>query len=346
MTRILIIDITVVHLHAPRMKPTTPRLRWYPKRAPHYLLPEPYRLFPATLYENVPEVAPAPVPTGLTLFDKVAGYKSFAVSKRIWATLEHSMQRVFDEPPEPFAWHYRRIAQGYEAAATSTDDFNPYYELTLYPWEIVKDKLRHRPMFPADVYDMLIDEAFGLRKGRLKPEALWRNDMLLEGKEPGQFRLEPPEVRETYTERARRKLNFHERMVHEMNARPQAYSPYQHFFVQHQQEHSTLPTPERSKILGERWRAMSSDEKKAYGELSTLLRTRRYREQKLQAKTDLVMDYIFQTGTVEGFTYDWRHWRARTCGDWFYLDKLWFPYLYQRTKGTAELIKCRLEQAS
>lgn len=331
--------------HFANMKSSSFLLRWFPKKKVQYLLPQPLRLFAPELFSEVPKVENGPLLTGRELFAKVTGYKGKRNVATYWKLLTEDQKKSFEEPTKDVVWNNWRIEKGYDEVAKSTDDYNPFYYLSLYPWEIVKDKLREEPEFSADVYDFLIREVFGLRALQLTPKAIHVNDQevrKLEGSEQMQIPYEDLSSTELHAlrERLRLRKDFYRRMSEKMNSPSVPGKSFHVFAKKHLLEYSGHMS-ERNKALADRWRHMSVDEKKPYQQEYSPSR-RSFREESLQEKTDLVMDYVFEASEVEGFTGDWRAWRDRVSGDLHYSSKVMFPFIVERQHDQFQLVKPRI----
>lgn len=319
------------------------------------IIPEPYSLFTPKLKEKDPhEFGAESQISGIDLFVKVAGYHSLNANHTAWKLLSPEQQKEFISPHPQVNVHLQRIAQAYKDVDTHVGD-NPYYNAWLYPWEIIKDKLRMRWMFGADIYDTLIIEALTLTKSQITPKALWRGDV--EWREEKQdlglvqsdeiilvdlFRKLPTTVKNEYIQRSIRKTEYCERLRQFNSARKVPTTPFQTFFKsEFAQLDSGMSLQEKSKFLGVKWKSLSEDEKSKFKGTEVSAKGRIHREKLLDAKTEMVMDYICG-GYVEGWSGDWREWRREVGGGMYYLDKIYFPYIVQKRGSGIEMYKHRI----
>lgn len=308
-----------------------------------WILPEPYNLFDPELYEKSPlsfDFSSSPC-KGVELFSKVASYHSAKANRAAWKSLLPEQREIFENPPEEVNVHLHRLAHGYSTATYSQNETNPYYDAWLYPWEIIKDKLRMQWMFGADIYDSLILEALGLTKAQVTPKNLFASDNeamgideVLAGDLSRSFRRLLPEERAEYEARSTKKTEFCNRLRLFNSSRKLPQKPFQTFFKsqfpQLESPYDKLSVQEKSKYLSQKWQEMSEPEKSKYEGVYTSAKGRIHREKILDDKTELVMDYIFEVGQVENWTGDWRKWRRQVAGEMHYLDKIYFPYVVQK----------------
>lgn len=308
-----------------------------------WILPEPYFLFDAALLSRKPLSfrCIGPPATGVGLFSKVAGYHSQNANSEAWKLLLDAQKRNFVDPPHEVNVHLHRIEHGYSEAAKSDNDDNPYLHAWIYPWEIVKDKLRLQSVFGADIYDVLILEALTLTKSQVRPRKLFESDEIAKvggTTEPDElrrrFRALSKQERAEYDARSARKLEFCD-LLNNFKTRPKIPpSPFQKFFKSKFAGSEGTSVQEKTRKLSKQWRSMTQTEKLQFEGVNISAKGRIHRESVLDAKTELVMDYIFGAGKVSGFSGEWRQWRSHVAGSWHYLDRIYFPWVVQR-KGKA-----------
>lgn len=357
------------------------------------ILPEPYSLFsPDLLLKDPLSFAVQNEVSGIDLFSKVAGYHSVNANRTAWKLLSPEQKRVFLTSHPAVNIHLRRIEEAYKMVDCH-DGLNPYYNAWLYPWEIIKDKLRMRWMFGVDIYDALIIEALTLTKSQVTAKRLWEGEvewreqnlweegLKMEGvdnelgigkekekgneiekeegtgieKEEGigigkeglykgnkishsdQFENLPRELKLMYEERSRRKTDYRAQLQAFNSARKVPITPFQTFFkYQFGNLEPSVSLQEKSKIISAKWKSLSEDEKRKYKGVDVSAKGRIHREKLLDGRTELVMNYIFG-GKVEGWNGDWQEWRRKVGGDMYYLDKMYFPNVFQKRKGGIEM---------
>lgn len=300
------------------------------------LLPTPYALFDPIFLKTSPEVKPLDV-RGRELFAKVANYKYKADSFNLWRKLSPELRQLFDNPPKEVGYHVARIERGRKIAHSSPNEDNPYYSSGLYPWEIVKDKLRRPSDFSYDKYDQLIDETFRLQLKDLKRDAIRAAFESISDSSPGlpseqtleRFRQQRIEyVQEMKKERLKSRERGRSQTV--------ATTSYNAFLTEMMaQLPSSLSLAERNKITSQRWTELPQDVKlHKYGRHYPH-RFRSHRENVLDIKTDQVMHYIFG---VLGTLPDWRNWRTATYGSLRYLDGIAFPVVVEKRYDSVMLV--------
>lgn len=300
------------------------------------LLPTPYALFDPSLLKTSPEVEPLDV-RGRDLFAKVVNYKYKADSFNLWRKLPAELRQLFDDPPEEVGYHLARIERGRKIAHCSTNEDNPYYHSGLYPWEIVKDKLRRPSDFSYDKYDQLIDETFRLRLKDLNYENI---RAAFAGLSDSSSDLPTKHTLECFRQQ---KIQYVQGLKKEglknrerTNPEAVATTSYNAFLVEMMaQLPSSLSLAERNQIASQRWAELPLDAKfRKYGR-NYPHRLRSHRENVLDIKTDQVMDYIF--GVLNTLP-EWRNWRAARYGSFRYLDGIAFPVLVEKRYNAVLLV--------
>ncbi|CUM50577.1 unnamed protein product [Debaryomyces tyrocola] len=257
-----------------------------------------------------------------------------------------------------------RIWMGYEIVAylkrnLSKYMFNPYPLLGLYPWEIIKDKLRVKGDihdFEKDYYDTLIKEAFG-RNSQRKALQIYYTDILHEidddnlyyAKVEKMFSSLPPPKKQYYLDKERK------RQEHAMKIRLRPYkqkTPYLKFLVQFSKIYE--PTNEElnnlnskasennmkklatTKAAAREWKTFTEEQKKLYEDVDKVSsNTRLYKEKILDWKVEMVMDYIYEMGGVYGLqsSYNWREDMHEKINSYRYLNKMYVDKLVYLHKG-------------
>lgn len=338
------------------------------------IIPEPYSLFSPDLpHKDSLSFPLESTLSGVDLFSKVAGYHSANANRTAWKLLSAEQKDAFMDPNPAVNIHLHRIADAYRFV-DNQDGQNPYYNAWLYPWEIIKDKLRMRWMFGIDMYDALIIEALTVTKTQVTPKKLWegevewraqREDELgnelemleeLEVLEKRNFLEDtnfsqrqlfsklPNQLKNEYQERSRRKTEYCGRLKASKSARKVPTTPFQSFFKsQFGLMDRALLLQEKSQVIAKNWKTLSEEEKGQYKGFDISAKGRIHREKILDGRTELVMDYIFG-GKVVGWRGDWREWRREVVGEMYYLDKIYFPYVLQKRRGRVEMEGWRTEE--
>lgn len=318
------------------------------------VVPEPYVLFPPWLYEEpvsaiLPHILAEIRPVrGFDLFAKVAAYRWDRTNRAAWKLLTDNQKIVFEHPPPEVDRHLHRIIHGYSSAVCSATDANPFYDTPLYPWEIIKDKLRMPWMGGADIYDSLILEALKVGRAQVTPFSLFASDAdamgfdgLLAAELRRMFHNLSLDEAAQYRARSDRKLQHCDRLREFRSTRKLPPNPFHAFFKAEllllNSEDQQLPAADINRILGQKWKALTDSQRAQYNGVFLSPNCRFHRETVLDRQTELVMDYIFELGLVEDWAGDWRKWRAEVVGNMFYLDKMYFPYIVQRRAGKYEL---------
>lgn len=307
------------------------------------LISQPYKLIrPELVLKSPPVDLSQKTTTGVELFARVSGYKAKDSAVNAYRRLTPDQERIFEQPPPAVGEHMNRIAQGYQLAISSKEIVNPYYDTWLYPWEIVKDKLRAKWAFGMDIYDILIHEALGLKKSHLTPSAVFRgeceekDELLKRSAIEKLFRELSEDDLARYDAISKAKVEYYEQLTKFKSKGSNSDTAYRAFFTsilsKEDNPYSGLSWPEKNSAVGKAWKELPEEEKSKYKGNVTYPRGNIHREKLLDERTDLVMDYIFKFGEVENWTGDWRKWREEVTGGMYYLDKLYFPYVVQ-TKG-------------
>lgn len=307
------------------------------------LVPEPYDLgFLPCSWEFQRDLVRI---TGYDLFAAVSPYSQPLVNKQHWAALTEEQKQKFEGSRE-IDDHYRRIQFGYEYVKHSQDWHNPYKGLGLFPWEIVKDKLRNfnpaRKTLDRDLYDRLIGEALAIKKLKVGPKLLFKCEQIwLDGqktmsakKANDRFKLLTEREKQVWKDREAKKLVHCEilKLMRQFNVDGNAkQTPYTAFYKNIYPRLKGVTLQEKNKIAGQKWRAMNEAERAAFPGDRSYFNSRVYKELLLDATVELVMDYIFKAGSVKGYEGDeWRFLRKSFTHDMHYLDRVYFPYIVQK----------------
>lgn len=302
------------------------------------IVPHPYKLFSTNLLRVSPPKN-VHVPSGFQLFLKVADYNRAETNRQVWTELEDQQKEAFENPGLEIHQHFSRIQSGYRSAASSADCFNPFYNALLFPWEIIKDKLRHKPLFATDIYDQLINEALKPKKERFFAANLYYSDVLYRESHLDSsitaFDDLPPETRAIYRTKLDRKLEFYEKLRRFAKAKKRPVTEYDKFIQQNQSKVAHHSLAERNKALAQMWKQDQLSKTTTH----IPSKTRAYRERSLDIKTCIVMDYIFEIGAVEDFHGCWRTWKHEVMGGAHYFRGAVFPYMLQRKDRKVTFIK-------
>lgn len=290
-------------------------------QVPPLILPQPYDLFrwPFRQDYNYAKF------DAKDLFLQALSLKSKYRASLLWRRLPTKEQLLFENAPPEVHCHLHRIRQGYEIVQASASDENPFYDLGLYPWEIVKDKLRDRALFGSDIYDWLIQEALTCTKLRVSPEKVFEGEVAINDLKPSALSSLSAMDQLKYEAIAQKKLDYidNREIVHGL--RPLAPTSAFDAFVKKELKQVVGSWQFKLKELGAQWKRMLAEEKKAYGPLNLPVHRRDYKEFALEQQTSLVLDYIFKYGEVKNFSGDWRQWRDDIAGDLIYLNRIYSP---------------------
>lgn len=296
-------------------------------RKPPVILPQPYTLF---LWPFLYDYNGARF-EAFDLFLAALGFKIHVQDRRLWNKLPHEQKQIFSAAPLEVHRHFARIRHGYAVAHASTNDENPFYELSLYPWEIIKDKLRSKVALASDVYDWHIHEAFLCTKQRMSPKNVYVGDATINGWELQDFADLLPAEQAKYVQISDIKSRFIDYRDAVHANRPFASYAFMEFVGERKSDNYDVWTQE-VKQLSKLWKRMLPQERAAYGPERMPLRRRDYKEFILEQRTALVMDYIFEYGAVRHFSGDWHKWRHDVAGDLNYLDKIYSPVVVMSDK--------------
>lgn len=293
----------------------------YPR--PPAILPQPYKLFkwPFEHINYGKKYGPE------ELFGQALGFQTKTHQPILWRKLTGEQKELFQSVTPQVHEHLARIRTGYELSSNSNNVENPYYDLGLFPWEIVKDKLRYPPNFGADVYDWLIKETFLSTSSWVSPENMHLGEVLIAGDVRDYSHL-PDTTKSRYQIQSEQKMEYIlQRDLLLNNQSLSSKTAFNVFFKTRSSKLSNLLVAARLKQVSREWKQLLAKDKKTYGLKRIAPKRRDYKEFKLEQQTSLVMDYIFKFGTVENFSGDWRSWKKTIAGDLIYLDRIYFPKL-------------------
>lgn len=300
----------------------------YPK--PPFFLPQPYRLFRWPIHHQYSgKSIDAEV-----LFSQALGLKSKACGPRLWRNLTPEKKQFFQFPPELMLRQNERVQRGYETVSASRSDENPYYDLNLYPWEIIKDKLRKRITLGSDVYDWLIQEAILCSLKDVSPGNLSFGEATINGWDIVEYWALPERIRSKYHKQYVQKNEYvlHRDSVYVSRSLVEK-TAFNVFFKERVGSLKELSLSQKQKAASSEWKKMLPTEKANYGYKRISPLRRDLREFNLEQQTSLVMDYIFKYGTVENMARDWREWRDEAVGDLIYLDRMYSQKIVMSDKN-------------
>lgn len=314
----------------------TSRLRTLknPYTQPEIILPQPYKLFDKSLvnfldvHVTTPNTKKYPLLNGIQLFRQVTGLNTNVYLRTFWDKLSDKQKEIFLNPPAKVHQHWVRISSGYEEASKILEESaseNPFFHTKLYPWEIIKDKLRNKPAFVADVYDQLIHEVMNPPKKLFKPAALYNNFRTYFGDsdEPMVvYKSLPRKQRIEYLAISKLKIEFTRRISDFRRAQVSLRKGFNEFEKEYSREIGlSMAEPEKSQFIKQQWE---------HEKLSTWAYKRQLisREINLELQVAMIMDYIFEYNVVENGDLDWREWREKVSGGFHYLNRILFPYVY------------------
>jgi hypothetical protein len=313
--------------------------------------------FPQVPFNNSSEdftpIYPRPVDCrGLDLFGIQSQISTKSYLKKKWNNLdETTRERFFTGPNIDHLYQERlRVWRGYETVEYRKryhSSWNPYPSLGLYPWEIIKDKLRNRTElfgFECDYYDVLIKEAFGRNRQR-KAVHIFYTDVSHQfpskkftwsgiqkeyaGLENSQYYEEKETRRKEQALMTRTKyscLGFHD-FYEEIIRSDKATSD-----KARSDESKSANFSKNSRLFLQackKWEGLLN--KKKYQRLDlSYTNSSTYREKLLDIKTTIVMDYLYYTGGVVGAgnDYDWLRDKQQKCGAFKYLNKVYTDEIY------------------
>ncbi|GEQ71298.1 hypothetical protein JCM33374_g4980 [Metschnikowia sp. JCM 33374] len=321
---------------------------------PSFVLPQPYVLFhkslfnrsedpekdePIKTFKTLPPMEPGPL-SGLELFMKVGSFKSKQYAESVWNMLNDDQRNIFFYPPSQVNQHRQRIIRGYaesEVEFSKKKQENPFFYTHLYPWEIIKDKLRDRPVFASDVYDQLIQEALAPPIKLFKPTLLYRNWCKYfrnDGKTSGPYSGLDDIKKTKYAREAESKNYYAKRRLEFRRAKQARLKSFDDFKAEFSRESGdSLPESQSTEFIRQQY------DFEKYLKSPAMRSSPLNREIKLEIDLAMVMDYIFEYGTVKGCKVNWRQWRAQVCGNYHYIDKIMFPYIINATAENVELLE-------
>lgn len=291
--------------------------------------------------------------SGFDLFSQQAQLLAKQKHKRLWKNLSDDTKQSFDTMKNDIYLHLLRIWRGYEVVEyikryENKHRFNPYPLLGLYPWEIIKDKLRAKKSpheFERDYYDNLISESFNRRF--MRPETLFRAQ---DGH--GLFRELLVEEKEQFVSLADRRNKF----IMSTSRLPKYSSGYLNFYKQNYSDY--LPSPKEirqvpdgklsvhqrknaavSIAAANHWKGLSDHEKVQYSPQDKRIYSHKYKHEILDWKTSMVMDYIYSVGRVRhaSLSYNWRNDIKGKFGDWHYLERAYTDRLIYIENGNLHI---------
>ncbi|CAN3356100.1 hypothetical protein DICA4_C05248 [Diutina catenulata] len=228
---------------------------------------------------------PQPV-SGVFLLQKQLNYAAKGSKFTLRRRLGDQSNKIENPDPGLFE-HEQRIWHGYEVVEHNrrhSDDANPYVGSGLWPWEIIKDKLRYsqdREEFEVDLYDEVIDLAMGRKPlavvgewvDRPPTDAWLRSHYNLVGLATGRERMAF--------------FNFYRDYA--VPARLKAWRADK--------------DPQAAMRASTAWYAMSENTRMQYGLPRGVGQTRYYKECMLDLHTAIVLDFVCYGWLKNG--YDW-----------------------------------------
>lgn len=220
--------------------------------------------------------------TGIKLFEFQSGYKNPSDVKNIWNLLSKNERDHFTNGPniDKLFKEQIRIWQGYEINEhirrnpTSVEEQeNPFLLLTLYPWEIIKDKLRSKRKIQEiniDYYDLIIANVIDKRGKTPSGKTLLRYQKPKENFN----RLTSPEKQEWMNRSEREYDNkqlYHEQKIKFQNfqsSMQEGLTGYHLFHQEQYQLYSKKNIEETIKAASiKKWNNISTDERGEYYKL-------------------------------------------------------------------------------
>lgn len=289
---------------------------------------------------------------GYDLFSHEAQLVAKQKHPRIWKELPEEKRSLFNSMSNDIYIHQLRLWRGYEIVEylkryELNYSFNPYPLLGLYPWEVIKDKLRtERPKydFEVDFYDRLIDETFNRRVKRATSLYAARNDK-------GRYDKLPMDEKSWYEHFAERRKDLITNMVRE----PQYISTYLKFYQQNYRNYKPTEedllkvtqdglSPKQQNVAATstaamlHWKRLTDSEKACYGSDKRIF-SHKYKEEIIDWKLSAVMDYIYKVGFVKNSPtdYDWRSDYKHELGSLHYLAKSYTQRLVYIENGTLHI---------
>lgn len=283
-----------------------------------------------------------PVPLdGYDLFQHEARLLSGQKHRKSWLLLPKETRAKFVPYEDSLFRQNLRVWRGYEVVEyirryEHEYRYNPYPFLGLYPWEIIRDKLknRKRPKVDLDYYDVLISEF--LNRGIRSPLGLFT---AYNGTKD--FKQLSELEQRHYRERAERRNAY----LAELVQAPKYTSPYLAFCKKNYRHYQ--PTEEdiekvsnrlslsRRKALAKyvaaaaHWRLLTKEQKQEYSPGNTLFFSMKYTDEILDWKVSAVMDYLYRIGGVKDAPpgFDWQQRKHEIIGDLHYIDRLYMERL-------------------
>lgn len=259
-------------------------------------------------------IHPKPLPLkGYELFKSQVQLKTLHYAKKQWLKLSDEDRTSYtDSKNISFINNEReRIWKGYEIVEylkryQSQYAWNPYNLLTLYPWEIIKDKLRSRMKvdeFERDYYDALIREAF-YRNYQRKAMHIYYTD--LQYFEPKKYTYQQVLNRFKRLSNIEKQYYHYKQSLREKHAlrtKAPMRDPGFRYFATKFESASVNPEDIVSDIV-RAWDVLTITEREKYANMPHRLE----KELFLDWKVSIVMDYIYYTGQVSGVNlqYNWR----------------------------------------
>lgn len=268
---------------------------------------------------------------GIDLLQLETGIKTKHNLVKKWNSLTRSDQeRLTQGPRHSKLFQERlRIWRGYEIVEYLKQNldhynYNPWPLLGLYPWEIVKDKLRNKQKlleFEYDYYDVLIKEAFGRNSTRqashifftdyrTDDSAITRSDLM------DKYNKLPPEKVDYYKSK-------HEKRKQQaiLGKSPINLIAFHNFYYKNY--HQSVYRP----LLHATMDWNGADKTPYKPQNSDFGKTRIYKEQLLDLKTQVVMDYLYYTGGVIGAppNFNWLANMKSIVGKLHYVNKIYTP---------------------
>lgn len=247
-----------------------------------------------------------------------------------WRSLSIQDQARLNEGSETVYNHRIRIWQGYEVVEYLKQNLemysnNPYLLLGLYPWEIIKDKLRNKRNileFEYDYYDILIKEAFG-RNSTRKPWHIFYTDYvnshntdINHDQMMKLYHSLPESERDYYSNK------YKNRQLQTILQRSPINSiAFHNFYYKNFQNSNNRPLLNATI----QWNSNQIDKNLYKPQNSDFGKSRIYREQLLDLKTQVVMDYIFYTGGSIGAppNFNWLTNMKSVVGNLHYLKRIY-----------------------
>ncbi|KAK6457553.1 uncharacterized protein RJT20DRAFT_149184 [Scheffersomyces xylosifermentans] len=273
--------------------------------------------------------------TGIDLLAAETKYKTRHHLKALWDKFsEKDIQRLNNSPNRQFLYDERiRIWKGYEIVEhlkrySEEHRWNPYPLSGLYPWEVIKDKLRNTKKlfaFEKDCYDVLIKEAFAGNNRRNAYQIFFSDIKNQKGisnrswiRVSAEYNRLSNERRAYYEEQEQKRKLFVT-----VEKAPLGHPPFVVFYKEFERNHPDSRRPLLEACQS--WEELSDSQRAQYVTGSDLPYSRKYKEFKLNLKTQVVMDYIYYTGGVVGVNedYDWiKDMKDKTRG-FLYLERLY-----------------------